>query len=197
MSMSLMGVGPTATGPSAAFTAEAQLTLERGYEEDYDVVNIGTEMGLLFPAYNAGVDSARKEIINFVLSKIELEGGAAKIMESATKMFGRWKPIFPKFTLDYTALVLDMQGYIVEEREAMMGYFGLILRSAYESELVDEQVLIRWRDDSRAQGEGGDKEKWVEVWKKGKVYVDVLEDMESDDEDDDSDEEEGSEEESD
>lgn len=193
-----MGLGPTATGPSAAFTAEAQLTLERGWEEDYDVVNIGTEMGLLFPAYNAGVDSARKEIVHFILGKISLEGGPAKIVEATTKMFTRWKPIFPKFTLDYVNLVLDMQEYVVEGREEMAGWFGLVLRAAYEADLVDETVLLRWRDDPRAQAEGQEEgaetDKWREVWKKGKVYVDVLEQMESDEEEDSEEEEEDSDE---
>ncbi|KAI9633264.1 nucleotide-diphospho-sugar transferase, partial [Dioszegia hungarica] len=204
-SMSLSMALPT-TGPSAEFTKEAQLTLERGYEEGYDVVNIGTEMGLLFPAYNAGVESARKEIIGFVLSKIPLApgGGAAGVLGESEALFKRWKPIFPKFTQDYTALVLDMQAYVVEKRQEMGGWFGLVLRGAYEADLVDEGVLVRWRDDPRARGEGqgdagagageGEQEKWVEVWKKGKMYVDVLEEMESGSEEESGEEEEEEEE---
>lgn len=55
---------------------------------------------------------------------------------------------------------------------------------------------MEWRSLSAAKGEGAkelEREKWAEVYKKGKVYVDVLEQMESDDDDDEDDDEEGDE----
>lgn len=186
------------TGPSAAFTAEAQSTLQRGYEEGYDVLNIGTEMGLLFPAYNAGVDAARKEIVDFILSKINIGTGgaaAAAVLGSATKLFTHWKPIFPKFSSDPLLILLDIQAYVVDHPD-IAGWFGILLRGAYEADLVDEVALVRWREDGQAQGKSADiqqsdsRDRWAEVWKKGKVYVDVLEQMDSDDDDDDDNEEE-------
>lgn len=57
--------------------------------------------------------------------------------------------------------------------------------------MLGEEDLLEWRSLSAAKGEGAkeaERGKWAEVYKKGKVYVDVLEQMESDDDDDDDDE---------
>lgn len=64
-------------------------------------------------------------------------------------------------------------------------YFGILLRALYESDTVTEEELVEWRSLSTARGEGtkdeAEKKVWAEVYAKGKVYVDVLEQMESDD----------------
>jgi translation initiation factor eIF-2B subunit epsilon len=57
--------------------------------------------------------------------------------------------------------------------------------------VVDEDALVEWRSLSAAVGESApesEREKYKEVYLKGKQYVDVLEDMDSDDDDDDEDE---------
>ena len=75
-------------------------------------------------------------------------------------------------------------------------YFGVLLRALYESDTLTEEELVEWRSLSTARGEGAkdeeEKQLWLEVYNRGKVYVDVLEQMESDDEegeDEDEDEE--------
>lgn len=156
-------------------------------------------MGLLFPAYNAGMDAARKEIVYFILGKIPLEGGAQKILGETIKILGKWKPIFPKFTLDTESIIYDIQSYSTHNPTFGV-WFGVALRGAYEVDLIDESGLVRWRDSTRARelsradsepagGGKGDmseeaEERWKEVWKRGKIYVDVLEQMDSDDDED-------------
>lgn len=75
-----------------------------------------------------------------------------------------------------------------------MPYFAIFLRALYDVDLLDEESLIEWRSLSTAKGEGASNESerkvWQEIYGKGKVYVDILEQMDSeDDEDEDEDEE--------
>jgi translation initiation factor eIF-2B subunit epsilon len=80
------------------------------------------------------------------------------------------------------------------QNDAYGAWFGIILRSTYEADLLSEEDLIEWRSLSAAKGEGAkesERGKWAEVFKKGKVYVDVLEQMESDDDEDEDNDEDG------
>lgn len=65
-------------------------------------------------------------------------------------------------------------------------YFGILLRALYESDILTEEELLEWRSLSTARGEGTkdevEKKAWMELFQRGKVYVDVLEKMESEDE---------------
>ncbi len=84
------------------------------------------------------------------------------------------------------------KGYCVEH-SSHAPFFGVLLRGLYESDTVTEEELVEWRSLSTARGEGTKDEelkmRWLEVYGKGKVYVDVLEEMKSDEEDEEGDEE--------
>ena len=79
-----------------------------------------------------------------------------------------------------------VQAYCVEH-STYAPFFGINLRALYDSDTVTEEELVEWRSLSTAKGEGAkdedEKKVWVEVYKKGKAYVDVLEEMESEEED--------------
>ena len=85
------------------------------------------------------------------------------------------------------------QAYCVEH-PSHAPYFGVLLRALYETDTLTEEELVEWRSLSTARGEGAkdgeEKKIWLEIFGRGKVYVDVLEQMESDDEDEDEDGEE-------
>lgn len=187
-------------GPPPAFYTEARASLARAFDENHSIENALLELRTLVMGYNAGIDRAREEVINFLVSRIDVSpagGGAAQILASATSVFGRWGKLAETLTSDPTSIVLDVQGYCVEH-ESHTPWFGVVLRALYESDMVGEEDLVEWREMSAAQGEGqaeeGAKKRWKEMWVKGKAYVDVLEDMESDDEDEDEEEESGEEE---
>jgi translation initiation factor eIF-2B subunit epsilon len=204
--MTALSLGP---GSSAAFRAEAAGTLQRAWDEGHAVKNLEVEFGLLVPAFNAGVDAAREEVLRFFLSHIDTSTGVPERLASARKVFITWGPIIGKYaTTDRSTLAFDMQRYCCTPQpststSALAPYFGILLRAAYETDLLEETPLIKWRDTDRAQmaakgqvdmdGKKVDAVQWEEVWKRGKVYVDVLESMESDSEEEES--EEGSEEE--
>ncbi|OCF34920.1 translation initiation factor eIF-2B subunit epsilon [Kwoniella heveanensis BCC8398] len=178
------------SGPPAAFFDEARDSLRRAYEEDHKNENAIIEFRTLVLSYNAGLDRAREEIVKFFLSKIDANSGAAGVLKSTTAIFTRWGPLAHGFTSDLTNIVLDAQAFCVNNSE-YTPWFGIILRGLYESDTLGEEELIEWRSLSAARGEGTkdeeEKKKWVEVFGKGKAYVDVLEQMESDDDDDDED----------
>ncbi|WRT63187.1 uncharacterized protein IL334_000090 [Kwoniella shivajii] len=181
-------------GPREEFYVEARESLVRAYEEDHRVENAALEMRTLVMGENAGQDAARKEIINFFLTKVSLEGGAPQILKSTTSVFERWGGLVRSFsTTDYTLIALDVQNYCVENKEYSQ-WFGIILRGLYDSDTITEDELIDWRDSSIARGEGTtnpqEKKEWLDVYQKGKPFVDVLESMESDDDEDDDDDEE-------
>jgi translation initiation factor eIF-2B subunit epsilon len=77
-------------------------------------------------------------------------------------------------------------------------YFGILLRALYESDTLTEEKLVEWRSLSTARGEGAKDEMetkaWLEIYGRGKVYVDVLEEMESEDEGEEGEDEEDEEE---
>ena len=104
--------------------------------------------------------------------------------------------------VDYLRCILrvDAQAYCVSHEE-FKPLFGIILRALYETDVIGEEDLVEWRSLSAAKGEGArneeEKQKWAEVYAKGKAYVDVLEQMESDDDDDEDDDEEEEDEEDD
>lgn len=65
------------------------------------------------------------------------------------------------------------------------------MRALYDADVVDEEGLIEWRSLSAARGDGAkesERERFKEVFLKGKAYVDVLEQMESDSDEDEDDE---------
>nr|XP_019048160.1 translation initiation factor eIF-2B subunit epsilon [Kwoniella bestiolae CBS 10118]OCF27090.1 translation initiation factor eIF-2B subunit epsilon [Kwoniella bestiolae CBS 10118] len=181
-------------GPREEFYIEARESLARAYEEDHKVENAALEMRTLVMGENAGQDAAREEILKFFLSKITLQGGAGEILKSATSMFSRWGGLVRSFaTSDFTLIAIDTQKYCVEN-ESYRSWFGIILRGLYDSDTISEDELIDWRDSSVSKGEGTkdeeEKRGWLEVYGKGKPFVDVLESMESDEDEDDEEEEE-------
>lgn len=179
------------------FQKESYDTLDRAWIEGHSVDNALVEYRLLIKGLNADWEFSRQQVVNYMLGKVDLSSGVPKILSSATSIFTKWGD-FPLQLAPHPSkpgqneplkVVLDVQERCVDDDD-LRPYFGIMLRAMYEAELVDEEGLIRWRGLKRSKGEGLDKEDiWQEVWAKGKAYVDVLEDMESDDDDDDSDDE--------
>ena len=96
-------------GPPAAFYTEARASLARAYEEGHAVENARLELRTLVMGYNAGVDRARTEVDNFLMSQVKVEGGAAKALQSATAVWGRWGDILEGLAPDLTNVALDIQ----------------------------------------------------------------------------------------
>lgn len=175
------------------FHKEAAASLARAFEEEHSVENARLELRTLVMGYNAGIDAAREECTNFLMSQTDISSNPAAILASVTKIWTRWGELVTSHASDTTNIPLDVQQYCVKHQEAAP-YFGIVLRGLYESDVIVEEDLLEWRELSSAQGEGiqDDKEKkaWKDTYAKGKVYVDVLEDMDSEsDEDEDEDEE--------
>lgn len=182
-------------GPADAFYTEARSSLARAYAENHSVENASLELKTLVMGYNSGIDRAREEVVNFFMSKISLDGGAAQILADATKIWGRWGAMAANLSRDLSDIALDIQNFCVHNR-TYIPWFGLFLRALYDSDVVDEDALIEWRSLSAARGEGAkvdEKAAYLEAFAKGKQYVDILEDMDSDDDEDDDDEDEDSE----
>ena len=177
-----------------AFHVEASASLARAFVEGHSVENAMLELRTLVMGYNAGVDRAREEVTTFLMSKIDVSSGvAAGVLKSATTIWSRWGTMAAGLAPDLTNIALDVQGYCVQHDE-YAAYFGIILRALYETDVLGEEDLTEWRSLSAARGEGTkdgkEKKVWVDVFGKGKVYVDVLEQMESESEDGEGDEEE-------
>ncbi|WVR03095.1 hypothetical protein IAU60_000084 [Kwoniella sp. DSM 27419] len=185
------------SGPPAAFYSEARDSLRRAYEEGHQIENAVIEFRTLVLSYNAGLDRAREEIVKFFLSKVDLTQGAAGILRSTTAVFSRWAPFVQGFSSDLTNVALDAQAFCVNNADYTQ-WFGIVLRGLYESDTLGEEELVEWRSLSSARGEGtkddDEKKRWLEVYAKGKAYVDVLEQMESDDDDEDDEDDEAGEE---
>ncbi|WWC90224.1 uncharacterized protein L201_005157 [Kwoniella dendrophila CBS 6074] len=187
-------------GPREEFYTEAKESLERAYEEDHKVENAALEMRTLVMGENAGQDAAREVILEFFLSKINVKSDstAGDILKQTTEIFEKWGQLVRSFsTSDYTLIAIDIQKFVIQNRtqgESLKQWFGILLRGLYDSDTLSEDELIDWRDSSISKGEGTndqeEKKMWLEVYKKGKPLVDVLEQMESDDDDDDDDEDE-------
>jgi translation initiation factor eIF-2B subunit epsilon len=175
------------------FHTEAQASIARAYEEDHSVDNARLEYRTLIMAYNAPLDTSRAEVSKFLMSQISLSGGAATILQSATKIWTRWGELATSLSSDNANIALDVQRYCVEHEE-YRPFFGVILRGLYESDVLAEEDLVEWRSLSEARGDGAKEDVkgvWGEVFLKGKAYVDVLEQMDSESEDEDDDDEDG------
>ena len=176
-----------------AFFTEAAASLERAYEEDHSVENALLELRTLVMGYNAGIDRAREEVSRFLMGKIDFKGNAPAVLKSATSIWSRWGEMTTALSSEPTNIALDAQAFCVDNEDAR-GYFGIVLRALYEVDILGEEDLVEWRSLSTAQGEGtkdeAAKKVWAELYMKGKVYVDVLEDMESDSEEEEEDEDE-------
>lgn len=178
-------------GPSDAFYSEARYSLERAFAEGHSVENAQLELKTLVMGYNSGIDAAREEVVNFFMSKTSIDGGAAKILGDATKIWARWGKMALNLSRDGSDIALDIQTYCVRN-SAYLPWFGLFLRALYDSDVVDEDALVEWRSLTAARGEGAkvdEKAGYLEAFAKGKQYVDILEDMDSGDDDDESEEE--------
>jgi translation initiation factor eIF-2B subunit epsilon len=197
-------VGMSLEAGDAQFRKEAYDSLDRAWEEGHNIDNALVEYRLLIKGYNADLDVSRKQVVNYLLSKIDLLSGVPKILASATSVFNKWG----EFALQLAPhpsqagqneplkVVLDVQEQCVED-DTLRPYFGIILRAIYEADLADEGGLVRWRGLKRSKGDGLDEDKeeiWIEIWGKGKAFVDALEEMESDDDEDEDEEEESDEE---
>jgi translation initiation factor eIF-2B subunit epsilon len=188
---------PTLTldqGPPQAFYNEARSSLERAYEEGHSCENALLELRTLVMGYNAGLDRARVQVANFLMSKIVTTGAASEVLKSSTSVFRRWGPLAIGLSPDPVNLALDIQAYCArKENQGIAGVFGILLRGLYEGDVLVEEDLVGWREkgeDYQGEGAGEEKEVWEDLWRKGKVYVDVLEDMESESEEDEEDEDE-------
>ncbi|WWD22647.1 hypothetical protein CI109_107140 [Kwoniella shandongensis] len=175
------------SGPPPAFYSEAAASLQRAFEEEHRIENALLELRTLVMGYNAGLDRAREEVVKFFISKIDVStGSAAAILKSTMTIWSRWGPLAADLSPDLTNIALDTQAYCVNTA-SHNPWFGIILRGLYEVDVLSEEDLVEWRSLSASKGEGAkneeEKKKWAEVYAKGKTYVDVLEQMESDDED--------------
>ncbi|KAK8844800.1 hypothetical protein IAR55_006650 [Kwoniella newhampshirensis] len=182
------------TGPPPAFYSEAAASLQRAFEEGHRIENALLELRTLVMGYNAGLDCAREEVVKFFVSKIDVSSGsAAAILKSTMTVWSRWGPLAADLSPNLTNIALDTQAFCVNNA-SHLPWFGIILRGMYETDVLSEEDLIEWRSLSTAKGDGAknedEKKKWAEVYAKGKTYVDVLEQMESDDEEDSDEEEE-------
>ena len=186
-------MGLSIEASESKFQKESYDTLDRAWQEKHSVDNALVEYRLLIKGLNADWEFSRKQVVNYMLNKVDINSGVPKLLASATSVFETWgefplqlapHPSKPGQT-EPLKVVLDVQERCVDE-DSLRPFFGIILRAMYEAELVDEEGLIRWRGLKRSRGEGLDEkeEVWQEVWAKGKAYVDVLEQMESDDESD-------------
>ena len=184
-------MGMSIEASESKFAKESYDTLDRAWQEKHSVDNALVEYRLLIKGLNADWEFSRQQVVNYMLDKIEIKSGIPKVLASATSVFTTWgefplqlapHPSKPGQT-EPLKVVLDVQERCVDE-DSLRPFFGIILRAMYEAELVDEEGLIRWRGLKRSQGAGADEKEeiWREVWAKGKAYVDVLEQMESDDE---------------
>ncbi|WVQ82809.1 hypothetical protein IAT38_004941 [Cryptococcus sp. DSM 104549] len=185
-------------GPPPAFYSEAAASLARAYEEDHKIENAQLELRTLVMGYNAGLDRAREEVIKFFVGKITTTAGPEGNFRSAQSIFARWGPMIAGLSPDLTNIPLDTQAFCVNN-PAYAPWFGILLRGMYEAELVGEEELIEWRSLSAARGEGAkddeEKRRWLEVFARGKKYVDALEEAsEEEDESEDGEEEESGEE---
>ncbi|KAK4685960.1 translation initiation factor eIF-2B subunit epsilon, partial [Tremellales sp. Uapishka_1] len=180
-----------------AFHVEAAASLARAFDEGHSVENALLELRTLVMGYNAGIDRAREEVVNFLMSKISVGPGAKQVLESATEIWERWGKLAEELGRDAAQTAIDVQSYCVANA-THSPWFGIILRAMYDADILAEEALIEWRSLSTAKGEGAkdaeEKKRWLEVYAKGKQYVDVLEDMES--EEDSEEEDDGEEEES-
>jgi len=150
-------------------------------------------------AYNAPLDDSRAAVSKYLMSQIDVSGPAAKILQSSTSVWKRWGELATSLSNDNSNIALDAQAYCVSN-EQYKPYFGVILRGMYESDTLAEEDLVEWRSTSTARGEGAKANEaaaWQEVYAKGKAYVDVLEQMESESEDDDDEDDEDGEDEDD
>lgn len=182
-------------GPPVAFFSEARSSLARAYLEDHSIPNALLELKTLVMGYNSGIDLAREEVVNFFMSKCPTQGGAAKILGESTEIWERWGGMASSFSRDASEVAIAVQTFCVRNPE-YAPWFGVYLRALYDGDLVDEDSLIEWRSLSAARGEGAkesEREAFKELFAKGKQYVDVLEQMESDSDEDDDDEDEDSE----
>ncbi|KAL1405357.1 translation initiation factor eIF-2B epsilon subunit, GEF [Vanrija albida] len=178
-------------GPPPAFFTEARSSLARAYDEGHSIENASLELKTLVMGYNSGIDTARAEVVNFLMSKVPTEGSAAQILAAATKIWARWGKLAASLSRELSDVALDVQIYCVKNAAAAP-WFGIALRALYDSDIVDEDALIDWRDSEEARGEdapAAERETYKQVFAKGKQYVDILEQMDSGSEEDESDDE--------
>lgn len=176
-----------------AFYSEARSTLARALDEGHSVSNALLELKTLVMGYNSGIDAAREEVVNAIMGRISLDGGAGKILATSTELWERWAGMATGLSRDGSDIAMDVQTYCVRN-STFAPWFGLFLRALYDGDVVEEDALLKWRSLPAAQGEeakASERETYKEVFAKGKQYVDVLEQMDSeDDEEDDSEDEE-------
>ncbi|WVO15131.1 hypothetical protein L204_102775 [Cryptococcus depauperatus] len=182
-------------GPPQVFYREAADSLQRAWEEDHKIENALLELRTLVMGYNAGLDRAREQVINFLLSKVDASGPAASVLASSTKILSRWGGLITNLTgSNPVQIILDAQFFVLNH-PSYIPIFGILLRAFYETDIVGEDELIDWRESKASRGEELSKDRqnetdsWKEIWTRGKGYVDVLESMESEDDEGESDEE--------
>lgn len=178
-------------GPPAAFFTEARSSLARAYDEGHSIENASLELKTLVMGYNSGIDTARAEVVNFLMSKVPGEGSAGQILGAATKIWARWGQLAVNLSRETSDIAFDVQNYCVQNA-AYAPWFGIALRALYDSDIVDEDGLVEWRDAPESRGEGApeaERAAYKETHNKGKQYVDILEQMDSEDDEDESDDE--------
>jgi len=96
-------------GPAPAFFTECRASLTRAFAEDHSIPNALLELKTLVMGYNSGIDLAREEVVNFIMSRVPTEGGAAKILLAATALWERWGGLATSLCREPSEVALDVQ----------------------------------------------------------------------------------------
>lgn len=169
-------------------------TLERAFAENHSIENAALELNTLKMACNIQFRDLRVLAIPAVLSRIDADNPAQKIIE-------RWGPLIAKFIHsdeDQVDAIYSIQKFCAKS-EYHSKMLAVILKIFYDIDVLDEDNIIQWYGKSATEESLTEKERAIRTTALPLIQwlQSAEEESESDEDDEDDEDEEESEEEDD
>ncbi|KZV79640.1 nucleotide-diphospho-sugar transferase [Exidia glandulosa HHB12029] len=191
--LSTPGLALLGDGSSRAveFESEAQLSLERAYNEGHRIEDAAIELKTLRMSSNVEQRQVLNAVVGFIVDKIELvEGNVPQQKAVINKIVQRWGPLLNSLGAgDGEETVELLQKHC--SRPKYPPLFAHVLSAFYMTDVVGEDDIMAWYKDPKSK-DGDDESKAAyarECWKWGGQLAQHLAAQESDDDEEDDDSE--------
>src|SRR5579862_9531806 len=140
------------------FYVEAEDSLARAFLENHSVENATIELKTLRMATNVTFHEVREAIVSALLNILVKTPGRAR------SIFAKWGELLARFIEDGEAqldvLFLVQRWFLTRVREGVdRQRFVQALQALYQADVLEEERILQWYEDERANGVG---EKWSE-----------------------------------
>jgi len=133
------------------FAKEVREMVLSGIQENTHISQIVLEINGRKYAYDTGFVECAVVILHTLLDEVKERGD--QLLLSVKKLLKRWGPLLSKYITsedDQVEIIFALQDYCTgKEKQCFFNVFPKILHALYELDLVQEDAIWKWVDESK------------------------------------------------